>query len=134
MKRLSETNETAPLKAGRNAATDGNARGRPALEAGKSKSMAVAYLLWFFLGILGAHRFYLGRVGSAFVFLLLVVLYCAVALAPVLFPFFFLGAGVIAIEFYGLLTLVLPGTLGVWWVVDAFLIPALARRSARRNA
>ena len=28
-------------------------------------SVAVAYLLWFFLGILSAHRFYLGRPGTA---------------------------------------------------------------------
>ena len=25
------------------------------------KSLLVAYLLWFFLGLLGIHRFYLGR-------------------------------------------------------------------------
>lgn len=28
-------------------------------------NMAVAYLLWFFLGFVSAHRFYLGRTGSA---------------------------------------------------------------------
>lgn len=28
-------------------------------------SIAVAYLLWFFLGIVSAHRFYLGRPASA---------------------------------------------------------------------
>ena len=28
------------------------------------KSAVVAYLLWFFLGGLGVHRFYLGRTGS----------------------------------------------------------------------
>lgn len=28
-------------------------------------SVLVAYLLWFFLGIVSAHRFYLGRPGSA---------------------------------------------------------------------
>lgn len=27
------------------------------------KSLAVAYLLWFFLGWLGIHQFYLGKVG-----------------------------------------------------------------------
>jgi len=29
------------------------------------KNLLAAYLLWFFLGIFGAHRFYLGRTGSA---------------------------------------------------------------------
>ncbi|MGQ3673812.1 TM2 domain-containing protein [Xanthobacter sp. TB0136] len=28
-------------------------------------SMLLAYVFWFFLGLLGAHRFYLGRPGSA---------------------------------------------------------------------
>lgn len=27
------------------------------------KSKGIAYLLWFFLGFLGAHKFYLGKVG-----------------------------------------------------------------------
>lgn len=32
----------------------------------EKKSTATAYLLWFFLGIFSAHRFYLGRAGTAF--------------------------------------------------------------------
>jgi len=28
-----------------------------------SKSAVVAYLLWFFLGMLGGHRYYLGSIG-----------------------------------------------------------------------
>ncbi|WP_418113255.1 TM2 domain-containing protein [Vibrio scophthalmi] len=34
------------------------------------KSVGVTYLLWFFLGWLGAHRFYLGRIGSGVIYLL----------------------------------------------------------------
>lgn len=37
----------------------------------QSKNMAVAYLLWWFLGIFGAHRFYLGKIGSAVTMLIL---------------------------------------------------------------
>ncbi|WP_191059546.1 TM2 domain-containing protein [Geminicoccus harenae] len=33
--------------------------------ANDGPSVAVAYLLWFFLGIFAAHRFYLGRPGTA---------------------------------------------------------------------
>ena len=33
------------------------------------KSTGVAYLLWFFLGFLGAHRFYLGRMGTGLIYL-----------------------------------------------------------------
>ena len=29
------------------------------------KNVLVAYLLWFFLGVFSAHRFYLGRPGTA---------------------------------------------------------------------
>ena len=35
----------------------------------KVKSKGVAYLLWFFLGILGAHRFYLGKIGTGILYL-----------------------------------------------------------------
>ena len=33
------------------------------------KSKGVAYLLWFFLGIFSAHRFYLGKIGSGILYL-----------------------------------------------------------------
>jgi hypothetical protein len=36
---------------------------------GQAKSTGVAYLLWFFLGVFGAHKFYLGRVGMGFAYL-----------------------------------------------------------------
>ncbi|HEY5125193.1 MAG TPA: NINE protein [Ignavibacteria bacterium] len=34
------------------------------------KSKGVAYLLWFFFGIFGAHKFYLGKVGIGIIYLL----------------------------------------------------------------
>ena len=37
---------------------------------GRRKSVAATWLLWLFLGELGAHRFYLGRVGSGIAMLL----------------------------------------------------------------
>ena len=36
----------------------------------RKKSVAATWLLWLFLGELGAHRFYLGRVGSGIAMLL----------------------------------------------------------------
>ena len=44
-----------------------------AFESGK-KSSGICYLLWFFLGGFGAHRFYLGRTGSAIAMLVLYIL------------------------------------------------------------
>ncbi|WP_205478504.1 TM2 domain-containing protein [Sphingomonas arenae] len=70
-------------------------------EANK-KSTGASYLLWFFLGGFGAHRFYLGRTGSAIAQLLLGLL----GWIPL-----FLGWVV----------------LGVWWLIDAFLIPDMIR-------
>lgn len=61
------------------------------------KSTGASYLLWFFLGFFGAHRFYLGRTKSAIAQLLL----C------------FSIVGIIPLAF--------------WWLIDAFLIPDIAR-------
>ena len=76
------------------------------------KSVAVAYLLWFFLGWLGIHRFYLARTGSAILMLLLVLAAGFFTLIPII--------GLVAAVPLGLAWL-------VWWLVDALLIPKLAR-------
>jgi hypothetical protein len=34
------------------------------------KSVGVAYVLWFFLGLFGGHRFYIGKIGTAILYLL----------------------------------------------------------------
>lgn len=58
----------------------------------RGKNMVVAYLLWWFLGILGGHRFYIGKTGSAIAMLIL------------------------SITFFGLII------TAVWVIVDAFLL------------
>ena len=88
-----------------------------ALANSMRKETGVAYLLWFFLGEFGAHRFYLGKVGSAIA--MLVIFLISVPLA-----FVFVG-------YFGLFAIF------VWWVVDAFLIPGWVRTHndlARRRA
>jgi TM2 domain-containing membrane protein YozV len=73
------------------------------------KSVGASYLLWFFLGYLGAHRFYLGRTGSGLVQLLLAL--------------------------FGWLPFLTGwALLLVWWVVDAFLIPGIATKENMRIA
>lgn len=112
------------------------------------KSKLVAYLMWFFLGAFGAHRFYLRRASTAVVQLLLwigaAVLYF-ITMKPV---FDYVAANPnaaanpedpavaqamqqIAMEaftspmFYGALALAL--IFAIWWLVDAFLIPGWVR-------
>lgn len=71
----------------------------------EARNIVVAYLLLIFFGLLGAHRFYMGRTGSAVAMLILTV------------------------------TMVgLPITV-IWAFVDLFLLPGIAReeRDAMRQ-
>ena len=71
------------------------------------KSAVVAYLLWFFLGTFGAHRFYLNLYGTGAAILI-------ITLAS--FLLMFVGIGVFTIW------------ISVIWVfVDLFLIPGITR-------
>ncbi|HVL79254.1 MAG TPA: TM2 domain-containing protein [Sphingomicrobium sp.] len=80
---------------------DDNLKQQLLFEANR-KSTGAAYLLWFFLGGFGAHRFYLGRTGTA--------------------------VGQLALLLLGWIPLFLGWfALGIWWLVDAFLIPDIIR-------
>lgn len=72
------------------------------------KSMGLAYVLWFFIGIFGAHRFYAGHTGSGVAMLIISLLS---------FPLLLLG-GVGAFGFF---------VTGIWALVDLFLIPGMIR-------
>jgi TM2 domain-containing membrane protein YozV len=84
----------------------GDARSLMLFEANK-KSTGVAYLLWFFLGGLGGHRFYAGKTGSAIAILLLTI-------------------GGLVLTFVGVGVVMLIAA-GIWVLVDAFLIPGWIR-------
>lgn len=71
------------------------------------KDPKIAYVLWFFLGALGAHRFYLSQNKTAFMMLLLAA---AVVLSRGYLPLAIL--------------------LSVWWLVDAVLIPGYVDAAA----
>jgi TM2 domain-containing membrane protein YozV len=65
--------------------------------SGNGKNIVVAYLLWWFLGMLGVHRFYLDRPKSGVIQILLL----ALGWLP-----FFIGWVV----------------LGIWWMLDAYFV------------
>src|SRR3954469_1074092 len=71
------------------------------------KSVLLAYILWFFLGLFGVHRMYLGRWGSGIAMLVLHGLSWLTYL--------------ILIGWLGF------GLLGLWWLIDALLIPGMTR-------
>lgn len=73
----------------------------------RKKSMAAAYVFWFFLGGFGAHRFYLGRNGSAAILLALTVVGALLAIT-----------GVGALVFVA---------VGIWLLIDAVLIPGMVQ-------
>ncbi|WP_345816857.1 TM2 domain-containing protein (plasmid) [Paraburkholderia sp. PREW-6R] len=74
----------------------------------QKKSIVLAFLLWFFLGYLGAHRFYAGKTVTAIVQLMLSLIGGGLAFAGVGFVFI--------------------GLVGIWLFVDLFLLPGMIRR------
>ena len=76
----------------------------------RKKSMVFAYLAWLVLGLVGAHRFYLGRNQSG---LWMILMWPAwLILGPFLYPIgLFIGVALIA-----------------WWIIDVFLIPGMLER------
>jgi TM2 domain-containing membrane protein YozV len=66
------------------------------------KSPLLAYLLWYFLGFFGAHRFYMGYKESGLAMCLIMV--CSLVLTLI---------------FIGVLGLIV---MAVWWLADAFVL------------
>ncbi|AOE89729.1 TM2 domain-containing protein [Ralstonia solanacearum] len=77
----------------------------------RKKSAGVAFPWWFLLGFLGAHRFYVNRVGSA----------VAQAIANVG------GTWLVILDSGNTAGWVLGVLGGLWVLVDLFLIPGMVR-------
>ncbi|MFC6465230.1 TM2 domain-containing protein [Marinilactibacillus sp. GCM10026970] len=75
--------------------------------ANHKKSTGMAYLLWFFLGVFGIHRFYLNRKGSAIALLALFVTGWITSVILIGFLFLFIG--------------------GIWLFIDLFLVAGMVR-------
>lgn len=75
--------------------------------ANHKKGTGMAYLLWFFLGVFGIHRFYLNRKGSAIALLALFVTGWITSVILIGFLFLFIG--------------------GIWLFVDLFLVAGMVR-------
>lgn len=70
--------------------------------ANEKPSVIIAYILWFFLGLFGVHRMYLGRWVTGLAMLVLTVL----GFIPILgLPFWII--------------------VGVWWLIDVVLTNAM---------
>ena len=84
----------------------------PTIDQGQ-KSLAVAYLLLIFVGATGAHRFYMGRTGSAVAMLVLWLL-------GLFTSFIFIGVFLLI-------------AVGIWELVDLFLVPGIIRAASLRS-
>ena len=78
------------------------------------KSGLIAYLLWFFVGMFGGHRFYLGSTGPA-------IAQLVITLVSIVLCFVLVGI-------FGLMA------VGIWVLIDAFLIPGMIREHNARLA
>lgn len=64
----------------------------------RGKNAIIAYVLWYFLGMFGGHRFYMKRIGTAVAQLILT------------------------------LTVVGMIVTSIWWIVDAFILYSMVKK------
>ena len=84
------------------------------------KNLVLGYVLWFFFGLIGAHRFYLGHIKAGLLFLLGAAVATALS-APDLLITRILG-GVVAL------------VVVVFWIIDAIKLPRLIEEAGRAPA
>lgn len=84
------------------------------------KNLVLGYVLWFFFGLIGAHRFYLGHIKAGLLFLLGAAV--ATALSALALPVTYIIGGAIGLA------------LVVFWIIDAIKLPRLIEEAGRAPA
>ncbi|QYA48326.1 TM2 domain-containing protein [Nosocomiicoccus ampullae] len=79
------------------------------------KSLIIAYVLWFFLGIFGVHRFYVGKTITGLVMLMLGLI-----------------CGLLTLITFGTLSFITMAPITIWWFIDAVLIIFMVNNYNRR--
>ena len=108
--------QAAPAGGGRDPGIEDGLSRPPLIERAyvPRKTMGTAYLLWFFLGGLSAHRFYLGFRISAIIQMLLTPFGYAMLLSKS-------SIGLLAVP-----------AAGLWILADVFLIPGMVAKANER--
>ena len=89
------------------ASRDGTDVEKMMLYDANKKSLGIGLILWLLLGFLGAHRFYMGRIGSALVIATLFLIGWPLSYVIIGFPILFL--------------------VGVWLIIDLFCLSGWVR-------
>ena len=93
------------------------------------KSTGLAYVLWFFLGTLGIHKFYVGKSGWGIIYLLMGIIGWGAlifGLVGVAAEEAGMGAGII-------IAIILLSLLGVFLLIDVFTISRQIRKSYEKK-
>lgn len=97
----------------------------------RKKSKLFAYVLLFFLGSFGAHRFYLEKNKTGLIQLGLTILNFVLIVIDLFFlPLFFLS--IIPIFFVTLAIALIFFSLFVWLIIDLFLVPKYVKEDRER--
>jgi hypothetical protein len=97
----------------------------------RKKRVATTWLLWFFLGHIGAHYLYLERWMAGFIrlFGLVITFVASISSYATLTPTLGKETGYTTA---GLVFILVLGIWGIWWLIDIYLISGMLRDNERK--